>query len=125
MGAGGLQGRKEGCRVELTLTVTDVDGRAVVATEGAIDLYTAGILRDELARLHGAGSHRVVVDLTDLDFLDSTGLGVLIGGRKAVAAHGGDLKLVCPQERFHKLFRITGLDQVFPIFGSLPEALDD
>lgn len=110
--------------MELTLTVREIAGQAVVATEGAIDLYTAGILRDELARLDATGSHRVVVDMTDLDFLDSTGLGVLIGGRKAVTAHGGVLKLVCPQERFRKLFRITSLDKVFPIFASLSEALD-
>jgi anti-sigma B factor antagonist len=60
-----------------------------------------------------------------VEFLDSTGLGVLVGGLKRVRSHNGTLRLVCTQEKILKVFRITGLTKVFPIFGSLAEALAD
>ena len=58
-----------------------------------------------------------------VDFLDSTGLGVLVGGLKRVRAHDGTLRLVCTQERILKIFRITGLTKVFPIHASVDEAV--
>jgi anti-sigma B factor antagonist len=58
-----------------------------------------------------------------VDFLDSTGLGVLVGGLKRVRAHDGSLRLVCTQERILKIFRITGLTKVFPIHASVDEAV--
>ena len=64
-----------------------------------------------------------VVDLEAVEFLDSTGLGVLVGGLKRVRAHEGSLRLVCTQERILKIFRITGLTKVFPIHSSVDEAL--
>jgi anti-sigma B factor antagonist len=59
-----------------------------------------------------------VVDLEAVEFLDSTGLGVLVGGLKKVRTYGGSLELVCTQERLLKIFRITGLSKVFAIHGS-------
>jgi anti-sigma B factor antagonist len=61
--------------------------------------------------------------MENVDFLDSTGLGVLVGGLKRVRAHEGSLHLVCTQDRILKIFRITGLTKVFPIHGSVDEAL--
>ena len=61
--------------------------------------------------------------LKKVDFLDSTGLGVLVGGLKRVRSHDGSLHLVCTQEKILKVFRITGLTKVFPIHGSVAEAV--
>ena len=65
------------------------------------------------------GSYNIVIDLEAVEFLDSTGLGVLVGGLKKVRAHDGSLELVCSQERLLKIFRITGLAKVFVIHDSV------
>lgn len=101
--------------MDLTLATREVDGRAVVAVGGEIDVYTAPKLRDSISELVGAGNYNIVVDLEAVEFLDSTGLGVLVGGLKKVRAHDGSLELVCTQERLLKIFRITGLAKVFVI----------
>ncbi len=67
--------------------------------------------------------HHIVVDLEKVDFLDSTGLGVLVGGLKRVRSHDGSLQLVCTHEKILKIFRITGLTKVFPIHSSVADAI--
>lgn len=108
--------------MDLTLATREDDGRAVVAVGGEIDVYTAPRLRDRITELVGAGHYDLVVDLEAVEFLDSTGLGVLVGGLKKVRAHGGSLELVCTQERLLKIFRITGLAKVFVIRDSVAPA---
>jgi anti-sigma B factor antagonist len=91
--------------------------------EKAIDVYTAPKLREQLAELVDSGRYDLVVDMTGVEFLDSTGLGVLVGGLKRVRMHDGSLRLVCTQERILKIFRITGLTKVFPIHESVADAV--
>ena len=103
---------------------TDKRGdRSVVTLRGEIDVYTAPRLRQALIDLVSQGATDIVVDMDKVDFLDSTGLGVLVGGLKRVRAHDGSLRLVCTQERILKIFRITGLTKVFPIHASVEEAV--
>ena len=109
--------------MDLTLTTRDTGGKTIVAVGGEIDVYTAPKLRDKITELVGDGHHNLVIDMESVDFLDSTGLGVLVGGLKRVRAHDGSLRLVCTQERILKIFRITGLTKVFPIHASVEEAL--
>ena len=109
--------------MDLTLATREVDGRAVVAVGGEIDVYTAPKLRDKITELVGNGEYHLVIDMEKVDFLDSTGLGVLVGGLKKVRAHDGSMRLICNQERLLKIFRITGLAKVFVIHGSQAEAL--
>ena len=109
--------------MDLTLAVRDEGDRTVVVVGGEIDVYTAPKLREQLIDLVGVGRYRLVVDLEAVDFLDSTGLGVLVGGLKRVRAHDGSLSLVCTQDRILKIFRITGLTKVFPIHATVAEAL--
>ncbi|MBA2426280.1 MAG: STAS domain-containing protein [Actinobacteria bacterium] len=108
--------------MELGLAVKDVDSYAVVDVAGEIDVYTAPKLREKLIELVSAGSHHVIVNLEGVDFLDSTGLGVLVGALKRVKAHDGSLALVCTQDKILKIFQITGLDKVFAIYSSEGEA---
>jgi anti-sigma B factor antagonist len=109
--------------VELKLATRDDSGRTVVDISGEIDVYTAPTLREHLSELVADGKYHLVLDLEQVAFLDSTGLGVLVGGLKRVRAHEGSLQLVCTQERILKVFRITGLTKVFPIHSSVPDAL--
>ncbi len=104
--------------MDLTLATREQDGRAVVAVGGEIDVYTAPKLRDQITELVAGGSYHIVIDLEAVEFLDSTGLGVLVGGLKKVRANDGSLELICSQERLLKIFRITGLAKVFVIHGS-------
>ena len=109
--------------MELKIETRDDGGRTVVDVAGEVDVYTAPTLRDHLSQLVADGRYHLVVDLEEVAFLDSTGLGVLVGGLKRVRAHDGSLSLVCTQERILKVFRITGLTKVFPIHPSVPDAL--
>ena len=110
-------------QVDLTITTREAEGRTVVAVAGEIDVYTAPRLREEITELVAAGTYDLVVDMSEVEFLDSTGLGVLVGGLKKVRAHEGSLQLVCNQDRLLKIFRITGLAKVFVIHDTAEDAL--
>ena len=109
--------------MDLTLTTREADGKTIVAVGGEIDVYTAPKLRDKISELVATGAYDIVVDMHQVEFLDSTGLGVLVGGLKKVRAHDGSLRLVCNQDRLLKIFRITGLAKVFVIHETADEAL--
>jgi anti-sigma B factor antagonist len=109
--------------VDLSLSTRTEGDRTIVEVGGEIDVYTAPRLREQLVDLVADGKYHLVVDMERVDFLDSTGLGVLVGGLKRVRAHDGSLRLVCTQERILKIFRITGLTKVFPIHDSVEDAL--
>ncbi|NED95747.1 STAS domain-containing protein [Phytoactinopolyspora alkaliphila] len=99
--------------------------RSVVEVAGEIDVYTAPKLREQLVEIVDAGQYHIVVDMRGVEFLDSTGLGVLVGGLKRVRQHDGSLRLVCTQERILKIFRITGLTKVFPIHDTVEGAISE
>src|SRR4029079_11734154 len=110
-------------QVDLTITTREAEGRTVVAVAGEIDVYTAPRLRESITELVASGTYDLVVDMSEVEFLDSTGLGVLVGGLKKVRAHDGSLQLVCNQDRLLKIFRITGLAKVFVIHDTAEAAL--
>ena len=99
------------------------DGIEVIDVQGEIDMYTAPQLRELLIDLVSTGSYQLVVNLEKVGFLDSTGLGVLVGGLKRVRAHDGSLDLVCTQQRILKIFKITGLTKVFGIYETVAQAI--
>jgi anti-sigma B factor antagonist len=109
--------------MELSLATRSVAGRVVLEIGGEVDVYTAPRLRERLVDAVGAGDAHIVVDLVKVDFLDSTGLGVLVGAHRRLKAGGGSLNLVCAHERLLKIFRITGLDTVFDIHSSVEDAI--
>jgi anti-sigma B factor antagonist len=110
-------------RVDLSISSESRGEVTVVYVGGEIDVYTAPMLREHLDEHISEGRHHLVVDLQDVPFMDSTGLGVLVGRLKLVRVHDGSLSLVCSSERILKVFSITGLDKVFQIFASLDDAL--
>jgi anti-sigma B factor antagonist len=108
---------------EFALTTDSLDDeRHVVAVSGEIDLFTAPELKSALGEALESGHTRIVVDLTNTTFLDSTALGVLIGAVKRLRSRDGALALVNVDENIAKTFEITGLDQIFTILGTREEA---
>ena len=110
--------------MDFRLEVTERDAWTIVVVSGEIDMATAPRLRERLIDLIGEGQHRIVVDMSWVEFIDSTGLGVLIGALKRIRSHEGDLRLVIEDRRVLKVFEITGLDQVFVIHPSVEASLD-
>ena len=95
----------------------------VLPLTGDVDLASAPALRQQLSDLTEESPAFLVVDLSGLEFIDSTGLGVLVGGLKRVRAHDGWIDLVCTQGRILRIFRITGLNKVFSIHDSVADAV--
>lgn len=108
--------------MELQLATRREGDAAVVAVGGDVDNDTAPQLRQAIASAFNDGARRVVVDLTATDFLDSSGLGALVGASKE---HSGqsELVLVCPRPQLRKLFEISRLNEVFQIYDEVGTAL--
>jgi anti-sigma B factor antagonist len=101
-----------------------LDGDAyVIALSGEVDLYTAPEFKQQLLEVIGQGSKELIVDFSDTTFIDSTTLGVLVGGVKRLRPNGGRLSIVCSDRNITKIFEITGLDRVFAIYGTRDEAI--
>ena len=108
--------------MELSVTTSRTDDISFVTVEGEVDVHTAAQLRQTLDQEIAEGFVRLVVDLDSVAFLDSTGLGVLVGRLKLVRNGSGWLRIVCTSDRILRVFRITGLDKVFPIHATVDEA---
>jgi anti-sigma B factor antagonist len=97
----------------------------VVSLSGEVDLYTAPEFKQQLLEVAGKGGKQVIVDFTQTTFIDSTTLGVLVGGVKRLRQNDGGLALVCSDSNITKIFEITGLDRVFPIYESRDIAISE
>ena len=109
--------------MDLKLGHCNRDGIEVIDVSGTIDIYTAPRLRELLIDLVSTDNCQLIVNMDQVEFLDSTGLGVLVGALKRVRAHDGSLDLVCTRERILKLFRVTGLTKVFGIHETVDQAI--
>src|SRR2546421_4408183 len=104
-------------------THTVEENLAVIALNGEVDVYTSPRLKQEMVDLLNRGTVRLVVDLSAVQYLDSTGLGVLIGGLKRAREREGDLRLICDNPRILRIFEITGLTKIFDIYRNETDAL--
>jgi anti-sigma B factor antagonist len=100
------------------------DDSYVISLAGEVDLYTAPDFKQQLLEVIAQGGKNVIVDFTDTTFIDSTTLGVLVGGVKRLRSNDGQLALVCNDRNITKIFEITGLDRVFTIYPTRSEALE-
>ncbi len=98
-------------------------GSYVIELAGEVDLYTAPEFKQQLLDVIAKGAKYVVVDFSDTTFIDSTTLGVLVGGVKRLRTSDGQLALVCSDRNITKIFEITGLDRVFTIYATRDEAV--
>jgi anti-sigma B factor antagonist len=106
------------------ITTEQLEGDVyVVSLAGEVDLYTAPEFKTQLLDVIGKGAKTVLVDFTNTTFIDSTTLGVLVGGVKRLRTADGELALVCSDRNITKIFEITGLDRVFTIYPTRSEAI--
>ncbi|MGA8575610.1 MAG: STAS domain-containing protein [Candidatus Cybelea sp.] len=112
---------------ELSIDVKSEDGgsRLVFNLRGSLDLATAPTVRAALSEATEKGNHDLIVDLSQLEFLDSTGLGVLIGAHRRAAERGGSFRLIVNEGSILRLLNITGLIAVFSVFHTLEDAQGD
>jgi anti-sigma B factor antagonist len=103
-----------------------LDGRTqIIEVEGQVDLYSAPEFKERTARVIDAGTKCVLIDLTRVSFMDSTGLGVLVGALKRLRAARAELLLIVSDYDIERLFELTGLDGSFRVYRSRDEALED
>ena len=107
----------------MTIDVSRVEGVTIVDLTGELDAYTSLELRETVIRLIEEGSLNIIVNLEKVDFIDSVGLGTLVGCLKRSAEHGGSITLVCSNPQIQKVFDITGLSKIFAIYKTREEAL--
>jgi anti-sigma B factor antagonist len=102
--------------VELKVSIRSQGGRVIMSLGGEIDLYTAPRLHGELdSILAGDGPAQIVVDMSGVEFCDSTGMNVLLGAHRRARELGGDLELAAPRPTIRKILHVTGLETVFTV----------
>ena len=111
--------------MDFGVTVTSRGRWEILTVTGEIDMATAPRFRQRLLAVTAAGAQNVVIDLSGVDFIDSTGLGVLMGAAKRVRSLGGDIRLVMTGSRLSDLIELTRLDRVLDVFDSVSAAVED
>ncbi|MBT2681563.1 anti-sigma factor antagonist [Mesobacillus sp. AQ2] len=101
--------------MNISIDVKETESKLAVKVNGEIDAYTAPQLREKLFPLSEKEGVKMVVDLSEVNYMDSTGLGVFVGVFKNVRAHDGEFKIVGLSERLQRLFEITGLADIIDI----------
>jgi len=107
--------------VDIKIDLREVEKLPVIEVTGEVDVYTAPKLKSRILSLIDNQQYSMIIDLNGVDFMDSSGLGVLVGGLKRVGPHEGSIALVLNRPNILKIFKITGLDKVFKIYGSVEE----
>ncbi len=111
--------------MNLKVNARPVNAKAfMIDLDGEVDVYTAPQLKQQILDLLDRDANRVVVNLTSVEYLDSTALGVLIGGLKRLRERDGMLDIICPNPRIRRIFEITGLDRIFDIYTTEKDVTD-
>ncbi len=107
---------------KVEIEIEDQGDYRLLRPSGDLDVYTVGSLRDALGKMIDDETPRVVVDLDGVPFMDSSGLGALMGGVRRLREAGGDLAIACTKEQHLKLFNITGFGEGVSIAPTPEEA---
>lgn len=108
---------------QFEMTVPEVSGVPVLKVRGEIDVASAPDFHASISDIIGRGPEVVIVDMSEVSFIDSTGLGVLVSAEKETREAGKDLRLVVTQPQIMKLLELTGLDEVFTVLSSTNDAV--
>jgi anti-sigma B factor antagonist len=108
--------------MELDIETEQHLGQCEITLRGEVDVYTAPKLKATLIEAIESGCANIVIDLEGVSFIDSSGLGVLVSALRRARERDGAVRIVCTRENILKIFRITGLDKVFPVFPDIAEA---
>ena len=109
--------------VDIQIEIKEEKCFPVLQVTGEVDVYTAPKLKSRILDQIDSGNYKMIIDLGGVDFMDSSGLGVLVGGLKRVGPHKGKIILTTNKSNILKIFKITGLDKVFDIYENLEDAL--
>lgn len=109
--------------MDLKVSTRQLDGWTMLSVTGEVDVFTAPALDEAISAELAQQRADLLIDLSGVSFLDSTGLGVLVKGLKGATDAGGSLGLVVTSERIRRIFDITGLDASIRIFDTVHDAL--
>ena len=110
--------------MDIKLTIRELKPDIHLAeVHGEIDVYTSPQVKEALVGLIEKGHYNLIISLEGVRYIDSTGLGVLIGALKKVREHNGGISLICTNPQIKKIFNITGLVKIFGIFKNEEEAM--
>jgi anti-sigma B factor antagonist len=111
--------------MDLRINVKDSGGLPVIELGGELDAYTCSRLRDTMIEVIDGGKSTVIVSMLKVEYIDSSGLGTLVGGLKRASEHNGEIGIVCTNPQIRKVFEITGLFRVFPLYDTEEDATRD
>src|SRR5438552_17417243 len=110
--------------MDIKVNVKELSNNVSLAEiQGEIDVYTSPKVKEALTELIEKGKYNLVIGLEEVRYIDSTGLGVLIGTLKKVREHNGTIAIICNNPQIKKIFNITGLVKIFGIYKNEEEAL--
>lgn len=109
--------------MDLQLHTLSSNDTTIIAVAGEVELHSAAQLRTELLQACDKERPCIVIDLSGVNFMDSSGIGVIVGALKRARERGGTLSLVNPQPRVRRIFEITGLLGALPFFETVDDAV--
>jgi anti-sigma B factor antagonist len=110
--------------MDFAISHQDLGAWTVVTVSGEVDMATGPTLRDDLLGVLARGGHRVVLDLSKVTFMDSSGLGALLGGHRRARLLDGEIRLAAPSARVLEILRLTNLDRVFDLYLTVAAAAE-
>ena len=110
--------------MDIKVDIKEGEGCNILNVCGDVDVYTSPKVKESINALIEKEIYNIVVNLEDVRYVDSTGLGVLIGALKRVKEHNGNIVLVCTNPQIKKIFQITGLVKIFSIFANNEDAVE-
>lgn len=110
--------------MDLQINVRKRDSIPVIDLTGEVDAYTSARFREVMLDIIDSEGASVIVSMSDVEYIDSSGLGALVGGLKRVSERNGKIVIVCDKPQVRKVFEITGLEKVFPIYDTEDAAVD-
>jgi anti-sigma B factor antagonist len=110
--------------MDFAISHQDLGEWTVVTVSGEVDMATGPTLRDDLLSVLARGNHHVVLDLSNVTFMDSSGLGALLGGHRRAHLLDGEIRVAAPSERVLEILRLTNLDRVFNLYLTVAAAAE-
>ncbi len=107
---------------DLQINLTQAGSFPVLDLVGEVDAYTCSSFRDAMIKALNGDNASLIISMNGVEYIDSTGLGALVGGLKRASEKDGHIFIVCTNAQVTKVFEITGLVKVFPIYPTVDDA---